>query len=644
MRFNPFRKKALTATPEIVEMAAARTLQPYRSLGGTNIDTQRISSVFVQHQSASYAWLYTHQPAVRTVVDYVARNIAQLGLKVYDRISDDEREHVGDHPAARVLRQPNGWTPSQQFIFTLVADFLVYDNAYVLKIKAGPQSQLVLVNVPASAVGILGQQRFVAEGYRIYRADGTSFDVPSTDVLHWRGYDPNEPRMGVSKLETLREELASDAAARTAKTELDRAGGVPKGWIERPLEAPVLSPEAEERFLATWGNWTANPRRSTPLLEEGMQFKQSELSPAEQQMLESRQFTMSQAAAIFGLGNIPPKDEEERQQVYADVLRPYCEMLCSYLDLSILLGEFGEDTLYSEFNLDEKYMGDNRLKALTSASGRPVMLTNEARARINLPPVDGGDELVTPANVIVGDNPKPSIDLNPIQDPNKPPDDGSHRTDQPKALAKALPDNFEIAVPKWEHRHQADLARQHRYTDEVAAKMARFYSRQENVLRHKSEGKMDLDRWDRELAEDLKSLIRSIVEREGGLYVARLLGDDFDLRQVEHYLTAQAEGAAEGINRATQRDIEELGVVAAMERAQNLRVGTAAASIGTRATLFARTEAAKQAPNPDRRLKTWVADTDRHASLNGASVPLDRDWGGISPGSQPNCKCTAVIS
>jgi phage portal protein BeeE len=70
------------------------------------------------------------------------------------------------------------------------------------------------MNVPASAVGILGQQRFVAEGYRIYRADGTYFDVPSTDVLHWRGYDPNEPRMGVSKLETLREELASDAAAR----------------------------------------------------------------------------------------------------------------------------------------------------------------------------------------------------------------------------------------------------------------------------------------------------------------------------------------------------------------------------------------------------------------------------------------------
>jgi hypothetical protein len=30
------------------------------------------------------------------------------------------------------------------------------------------------------------------------------------------------------------------------------------------------------------------------------------------------------------------------------------------------------------------------------------MLTDEARARLNLPPVKGGDELVTPDNVIVG--------------------------------------------------------------------------------------------------------------------------------------------------------------------------------------------------------------------------------------------------
>jgi hypothetical protein len=32
--------------------------------------------------------------------------------------------------------------------------------------------------------------------------------------------------------------------------------------------------------------------------------------------------------------------------------------------------------------------------------------------------VDGGDELVTPMNVIVGE--KPSTDVMPIQDPNKP--------------------------------------------------------------------------------------------------------------------------------------------------------------------------------------------------------------------------------
>ena len=31
--------------------------------------------------------MYEHQPAVRTVIDYIARNVAQLGLKLYERKS-----------------------------------------------------------------------------------------------------------------------------------------------------------------------------------------------------------------------------------------------------------------------------------------------------------------------------------------------------------------------------------------------------------------------------------------------------------------------------------------------------------------------------------------------------------------------------
>jgi hypothetical protein len=40
-----------------------------------------------------------------------------------------------------------------------------------------------------------------------------------------------------------------------------------------------------------------------------------------------------------------------------------------------------------EFNFDEKLMGNDRLRRWSSATGRPVMLTERGRAKLNLPPV-----------------------------------------------------------------------------------------------------------------------------------------------------------------------------------------------------------------------------------------------------------------
>ena len=74
-----------------------------------------------------------------------------------------------------------------------------------------------------------------------------------------------------------------------------------------------------------------------------------------------------------------------------------------------------------------------------------------------------------------------------------------------------------------------------------------------------------------------------------------------------------------------------------------MRAVTGGVAIGARSTMVARQEAAVQSPMTQYRLQTWVADTDRHADLDGISVPLGSDWGGIEPGSEPNCSCTAVI-
>jgi hypothetical protein len=272
------------------------------------------------------------------------------------------------------------------------------------------------------------------------------------------------------------------------------------------------------------------------------------------------------------------------------------------------------------------------------------MTTNEGRAKLNLPPLDGGDELVTPMNVIVGSNPKPSTDVMGPQDPNGPPQDGSYR--QPKAL-KAVDDptagtNDDFKpVPQLLPSRKADLDRQHRNIDLAAAVIERHFTRLERSLKSKKAGP-DWARWDREFADDIHKLVEQIVDKEGTIYAFKL-GGVFDMARVRNYLQAMAEGAAEGINSKIREEIDQFGLDDAMnKRAQH--VESAGAGLGAGATRWAREEAARQSPHTEHRVKIWIPDTQRHAEFGGETVPLGDPWpAGFAPGTAPGCRCSMAI-
>ena len=50
-----------------------------------------------------YEAIWRAQGAVRTVVDFLARNIASLSPKLYERVSDTDRTRITDHPLADLL-------------------------------------------------------------------------------------------------------------------------------------------------------------------------------------------------------------------------------------------------------------------------------------------------------------------------------------------------------------------------------------------------------------------------------------------------------------------------------------------------------------------------------------------------------------
>jgi hypothetical protein len=96
-----------------------------------------------------------------------------------------------------------------------------------------------------------------------------------------------------------------------------------------------------------------------------------------------------------------------------------------------------------------------------------------------------------------------------------------------------------------------------------------------------------------------------------------------------------SQGAAQAINDTIRSEIKDLGLDDALnQRARH--VSSAGTSLGARATTWARLEAARQTPGGDKRVKTWIADTDRHAEFDGDTVGIDEDWpAGFAPGGAP---------
>lgn len=638
----PFRRKALTSSSGVVDALRNQNWQPFPLLGGGS--RQRIQDAYNTAQSANYAWMYTNSPAVRTVIDVLVRNVGQLDLRLYEEVSEQERRARPEHPAALSLRYPNEDTPGDSFIRQLFKDFYIYENAYALMLPAAGR-QLHFEHLPAAAIEIRGSSIFRAEQYRYRRTDGSYMDFEPDQILHWRGENPHDPRIGYSPLETLRSVVAEDAALQQATVELANAGLTEPTWVFRPADAPQWSNDARKGFEEDLTNRMRRRNKMPVVLEEGMEMKSFGVSPKDAEMMAVRRWAIERVASLYGvpLGMVGLADnlEQAQSQFYSDTLPPYCEGFARMLNQRVLVRAYNWTDGCFEFNLDEKHMGDNRLTALTSASGRPVLLTNEARAKLNLPPVDGGDELVTPMNVIVGENPRPSTDVMPIQDPNGPLQDGSHR--EPKALPAV--GRKELLRTK---SQQTELERQHRSVDRFQGVLETHFARLERSMREKSRQSVkatadDWRRWDKELSRDLHAALEAVVAAEGAIYVFKLLGDDFDMRRVKNYLLATADGAAGAINDNFKAEIDDLGQEEAFAR-RGQHVASAGASLGASAIRFAREEAAKQSPDYEQRVKTWIPNTQRHAAFGGQTVPVGAPWpAGFAPGSPPGCQCSMSI-
>lgn len=365
---------------------------------------------------ADHAAIWAANRSVRTVVSFLARNIAQIGLHWYRRVSDTDRVRVLDHPVVSVFSRPNPLmrlTPYRLFD-RLVNDLGIYDNAFWLKVRLDGVV-VGLVPVPPERVRPAGGNWLAPERYEIW-TDGRWSAHPPEDVVHQHGYDPRDPRVGNSPMNGLRDLLMEEYEATRTRRQMWRNGGRLSGVLERPVEAPAWERKDRDRFRASWrAAYTGNGSDAggTPLLEDGMTYKPVGLDPKSAQYVESRKLTREEAAAAYHVSPVfvgvldhatYSNITEQHKNLYQDTLGPWLQMIQQDIQEQLVPDFPDVADLYCEFNIGEKLKGsfEEQAAAASTATGAPWMTRNEQRARANLPAVPGGDELITPLNVLVG--------------------------------------------------------------------------------------------------------------------------------------------------------------------------------------------------------------------------------------------------
>jgi HK97 family phage portal protein len=330
-------------------------------------------------------------------VRFIAEVVASLPVHTYQ-----------DRNGERVRRADPPWMSNpdvDQTWFGLVEFWMMSKlhkgNSFTFKLRnnVGQVVGLREIHPDRLTTGIApdGSKRFVVDnGDTVY----TTRDILHIPGLSWDG------RFGMNPIQYAADALGGVAAADDYSQRFYSSGAHMGGIISMPDRL------TSEQAVALKGQWDAFHEgilnaHKTGVLSGGAQYNRISLSADDAQLIEARQYGVAEVARLLRL---PPhklyelsrstNNNIEHQSIEAitDGIQPWLDRIEAWINADRDLLPEGN---FIEFVIEGRLRGDTatRYAAHASATGRPWKTPNEARKIENLPPVDGGDELLMPLNM-----------------------------------------------------------------------------------------------------------------------------------------------------------------------------------------------------------------------------------------------------
>lgn len=393
---------------------------------------------------------YLKNAIVYRCVNEISKGAAAVPfmIKAGDQILDQ-------HPVIDLLNRPNPLQSYSEFFSSLYGYLLLSGNSYVLKVGSDRGAPTELHQLRPDRIQIKGGGNPIPERYD-YIMNGkvaASYEVDQengySELKHIKLWNPLDDYYGCSPLAAAASEVDQHNMSSKHNVNLLNNGARPSGAvIFKPRDdagmAINLSEQQRAQLLTDLNNrFSGAGNAGRPLLLEGdFDWKEMGLSPKDMDFLNLKHLSATEIAMCFGvpsqLVGVPDAQTyanvaEARLALYEETIIPYLRKIESDLN-EWLIPMFG-DNLAIDFDIDAIPALSERRKKIyenvTSAVREGIMTRNEARERIGLEPVEGGDGLYIAANLFpLGDEsvPEPEDpineeDLEAVSDPEDPEED-----------------------------------------------------------------------------------------------------------------------------------------------------------------------------------------------------------------------------
>lgn len=337
-------------------------------------------------------------------IDRRASTIASLPFFVYQQVNGQKQLARLSRLYALLHESPNSRMTPFEFWRALVMNHDLRGNGYARIDRDNAGEALALWPMPTDQV----EAKVLADGSMVYLYRfGSDVAVLAADnVLVIKNL--GNGTTGLAKLEFMRVTTDEAAKAQTAASKVFGSGGKPTGIL---MIDKVLNPEQRKNVLESFKGLTEGSTARLQLLEASMKYQQLSMSPEDQQILETRKFTVEEICRWF---DVPPVMvhhsnvtawgsgiEQIVDGFYKLAIRPMLVNIEQATRKRVMTPK-QRASMTAEYSLDALLRGSlkDRMEIYAKAVQNGIYDRSECRQFENLPPRDGADVLTAQSNLL----------------------------------------------------------------------------------------------------------------------------------------------------------------------------------------------------------------------------------------------------